>query len=151
MKTIPQLLLCILLQSTFLLLVAMSSNIYPFILFNITFPAFSLILSFSLPLLGLGLHGDALQCVADLGHPADAATGHALVPTPPASDFKKHTSSPPTLLCCVLPIISVTNQMWKKCTLSWSTVSTWVMTTQTQTSWLYPWVSNLSLGFMLTF
>lgn len=75
----------------------MSSNIYPFILFNITFPAFSLILSFSLPLLGLGLHGDALQCVADLGHPADAATGHALVPTPPASDFKKHTSSPPML------------------------------------------------------
>lgn len=63
-----------------------------FCFFSITFPAFNLTLF--LPLLGLGLHGDALQCVAGLGHLAGAVTGHALVPTPPASDLKKKGKKP---------------------------------------------------------
>lgn len=75
--------------------------IYVFCSFSCYF--FLSCLSFFLSFLGLGLQGGALQCDAGLDRPAAAVTGHALVPTPPASD--KETLLLPSrsapLLCTV--------------------------------------------------
>lgn len=74
----------------------------------LTFFFFFFTLSFLLSLLGLGHRGDAPRYAAGLDHPAAAATGHAPVPTPPASDKELPPPPPPPPLCGVLLIISVT-------------------------------------------
>lgn len=75
----------------------------------LTFFFFFFTLSFLLSLLGLGHRGDAPRYAAGLDHPAAAVTGHAPVPTPPASDKElPPPPPPPPPLCGVLLIISVT-------------------------------------------